>query len=205
MKSVWSNILGVVAWVSTACFCHGQDSVPAGYDSFFPKGYTQPKMAVGGNSVAIVGPTPYFEKREVSGSKVNVQDVKVQSEKDRLKATEEPMKLDDGNTELMMYATKGDLEGVKDLLHKGANVNTRNKYGSTALMGASAGGFNEIVELLLKNKANLNAKGKGGSTALLYARKNGHEYTAKLLLDAGARDESKASASSKPPEGKNTK
>jgi ankyrin repeat protein len=50
---------------------------------------------------------------------------------------------------MLLNACKdGNLEKVKQLLEKGADVNAKNKYGGTALMYASYQGHEEIVKLL---------------------------------------------------------
>lgn len=92
-----------------------------------------------------------------------------------------------GNTELMLAATSGDLEKVRRLLQKGVIVNARNYYGSTALMGAAAGGFDNVVRALLMKGAFPNSKSNTGSTPLMFAARNGHAGVVKLLLQAGAK------------------
>ena len=91
-----------------------------------------------------------------------------------------------GNTELMIAATLGDLEQVKRLLARGAMVNAKNNYGSTALMGAAAGGFTDIVALLLAHGALPNSKSSDGSTALMFAAKNGQSEVVQQLIEKGA-------------------
>lgn len=91
-----------------------------------------------------------------------------------------------GNTELMIAATLGDLDQVKRLLARGAMVNAKNNYGSTALMGAAAGGFTDIVELLLAHGAIPNSKSSDGSTAMMFAAKNGQLEVIQQLLEKGA-------------------
>ncbi len=88
-----------------------------------------------------------------------------------------------GNTDLMVAATAGDLDTVKKLLNKGAMVNTKNTFGSTALMGAAAGGYEETARLLIARGAAVNQKNSRGFTALMLAAKGGHEAMVKLLLD----------------------
>jgi len=91
-----------------------------------------------------------------------------------------------GNTELMIAATMGNLDEVRNLLSRGAMVNTRNSFGSTALMGAAAGGYKEIVQSLLMKNARTDIKARNGSTALMFAAKNGHLDVVGQLLAAGA-------------------
>ena len=91
-----------------------------------------------------------------------------------------------GNTELMIAATRGNLDEVRNLLNRGALVNTRNNFGSTALMGAAAGGYDEIVQSLVAKNARTDIKTRNGSTALMFAAKNGQLRVVEQLLAAGA-------------------
>lgn len=91
-----------------------------------------------------------------------------------------------GNTELMIAATQGNEEGVRNLVGRGVMVNTKNNFGSTALMGAAAGGHEKIVKMLLAKNAAPDSKSRNGSTALMFAAKNGHTGVVDLLLAAGA-------------------
>jgi hypothetical protein len=80
----------------------------------------------------------------------------------------------------------GNLEKVKQLLERGADVNVRGKDGETALMIVSWYGKKKIAELLIKKGIDLNAKDNFGRTALMYASWYGHKEIVKLLLEAGA-------------------
>lgn len=91
-----------------------------------------------------------------------------------------------GNTELMIAATQGNLAAVRNMLGHGVMVNAKNNFGSTALMGASAGGFEDIVQILLAKGATPDSKSRNGSTALMFAAKNGHTRVVDQLLAAGA-------------------
>lgn len=91
-----------------------------------------------------------------------------------------------GNTELMIAATRGNLDEVRNLLVRGALVNVRNNFGSTALMGAAAGGYDEIVQSLILKNARTDTKTRNGSTALMFAAKNGQLRVVDQLLAAGA-------------------
>jgi len=91
------------------------------------------------------------------------------------------------NTELMIAATLGKLNEVRNLLSRGAMVNARNNFGSTALMGAAAGGYDEIVQQLLLKNAKADIKTRNGSTALMFAAKNGQLRVVEQLLAAGAK------------------
>ena len=91
-----------------------------------------------------------------------------------------------GNTDLMIAATLGNLEEACNLLNRGAMVNAKNNFGSTALMGAAAGGYDEIVQRLLLKNAKADIKTRNGSTALMFAAKNGQLRVVEQLLAAGA-------------------
>jgi len=87
---------------------------------------------------------------------------------------------------LMEASYNGHIEIVKLLLERGANVNTKNKYGETALI-LSAGSYNkEVVACLLQNGADVNATDIWRENALLNSVANGHAENVKLLLIAGA-------------------
>ena len=149
------------------------------------------QLGVGVNGVGnvvqqtVVVPTD-FATREV-GVTMSVEAILSPLEHGTVSVSSLEQKNKNGNTELMLAATSGDLGRVKLLLQKGAIVNARNYYGSTALMGAAAGGFDDIVRLLLARGAYPNCKSNTGSTPLMFAAKNGHLAVVKLLLQAGAK------------------
>jgi ankyrin repeat protein len=59
------------------------------------------------------------------------------------------VKANDGCTGLMLAASSGDSEIVRDLLSKGADVSARfTEPGKTALMLAKEKGYTEIIQLL---------------------------------------------------------
>lgn len=80
----------------------------------------------------------------------------------------------------------GNLEMIKYLLEKGADINVKNEDGSTALMTASMYGNLEIIKYLIENGADINAKDNDGSTALIYASKWGNLETVEYLVKNGA-------------------
>jgi ankyrin repeat protein len=83
-------------------------------------------------------------------------------------------------------AFRGDINAVKDLLSKGADVNEKDFLGETALMTAASKGHTGVAKLLIEKGANVNEKGKFGDTALMFAALNGHTEIAKLLVEKGA-------------------
>jgi ankyrin repeat protein len=81
-------------------------------------------------------------------------------------------------------AESKDLQQVKKLLGKGADVNEKDCGGRTALMYAAKTGATETVKLLLENGADVNAEDKDGLTALASAD---NAEVAKSLINRGAR------------------
>jgi len=81
---------------------------------------------------------------------------------------------------------RGDIEIVRDLLGRGTDVDTRNRYGQTALMLAAHAGHREVVEILVAHRANLHITAKFGLSALMLALVAGHEKIARLLANAGS-------------------
>lgn len=85
----------------------------------------------------------------------------------------------------------GNVQRVRDLLDRGADVNVRNHKGQTALHCAAKAGFAPIVALLLDRGADVNAKDHQGrtplATALRSTVKNEDRLAAVigLLTDAG--------------------
>jgi ankyrin repeat protein len=87
---------------------------------------------------------------------------------------------------LMLAAIKGNIEAVKALIARDADVN---KPGWTALHYAASGATPEharIIALLLENHAYIDAASPNGTTPLMMAAHYGTVAAVKLLLDAGA-------------------
>lgn len=71
----------------------------------------------------------------------------------------------DGSTALMLAASSGDSESVRDLLSKGADVSAKfTETGKTALMLAKEKGYTDIVQFL-------EAAGSSSSTATVVAER----------------------------------
>ena len=88
---------------------------------------------------------------------------------------------------LLEAVEKGDIEGVKISLAKGANINTKGVYrNDTALIRAATQGSAEIVKVLLQKGAAANERDKFGATALMYAASEGHASIVQKLIESGA-------------------
>ncbi len=92
----------------------------------------------------------------------------------------------DVNYDFVKAATRGEIEDVKALLHKGADINGQINGGHSALMLASGNGQEKVVKLLLEKGANVNLQGQLKETALHLAAANGHKNIVELLLKNGA-------------------
>ncbi|MDV6341099.1 ankyrin repeat domain-containing protein [Nitrosomonas sp. Is24] len=92
-----------------------------------------------------------------------------------------------GCTALMWASEENQIDTVKLLLDKGAEVDITDQAESTALLKASFfNNHSHIVKLLLENDANIDATDEGGCTALIQACLANHTETVKLLLDNDA-------------------
>ena len=93
--------------------------------------------------------------------------------------------------ELISAVSKVQLSKVKDLINRGADVNTKDKNGKTILHIAIENNYEDIVKFLIQNKADVNIKDNDGNTPLHLAVKNGNDFIVKLLLKAGAKKDIK--------------
>jgi uncharacterized protein len=84
---------------------------------------------------------------------------------------------------LMMAALKGQLDMVRRLIARGADVN---KTGWAPLHYAATNGHLEIMQLLLDEHAYIDAESPNGTTPLMMAAQYGSVEAVKLLLEAGA-------------------
>lgn len=87
-----------------------------------------------------------------------------------------------------LAAQKGDVEGVRRLLHSGGDINRLTETDKqTALMIAIRHGWEPIVRLLIQSGADLNVVDVNNDTALHYSADFTQPRMMKLLLDAGAK------------------
>eukprot|EP00964_Phaeocystis_antarctica_P004345 scaffold2360_cov62-Phaeocystis_antarctica.AAC.2 len=86
-------------------------------------------------------------------------------------------------------ATNGQLEIVRMLLKRGANVDLQNSQGYTGLSIAASYGHPSVVLLLLQHSANPDLQSSEGGTALMGAAGGGHEACVQALLQRKAKTE----------------
>ncbi|XWS18559.1 hypothetical protein CRYUN_Cryun32bG0055700 [Craigia yunnanensis] len=88
---------------------------------------------------------------------------------------------------LMYLANEGDLDGIRELLDSGINVNFRDIDDRTALHIATCQGQTDVVSLLLQRGADLESKDRWGSTPLADAIYYKNHDVIKLLEKHGAK------------------
>nr|GMD24952.1 serine/threonine-protein kinase HT1-like isoform X1 [Ipomoea batatas] len=93
----------------------------------------------------------------------------------------------DSTMQLLFMACQGDVEGVKELLDEGIDVNSIDLDGRTALHIGACEGHVEVVKLLLSRKANIDARDRWGSTAAADAKYYGNTDVYNILKARGAK------------------
>ena len=94
--------------------------------------------------------------------------------------------------QLVLAANNGSEYEIRQLLAKGADVNSRatfsagNTYKITPLMNAVVGGNIKIVKLLAEHGADLDLQDSNGITALIHAVLHENIAIVKYLVDSGA-------------------
>lgn len=83
---------------------------------------------------------------------------------------------------LLKSAADGNLEGVKEALDKGADINGTDNKGYTALHWTASKGLSDCVKYLLEKGADCNKQDSEGNTALHVAAKNGRTESVELLV-----------------------
>lgn len=90
------------------------------------------------------------------------------------------------STPLMEASQEGQVELVKFLLSKGANVHATTATGDTALTYACENGHTDVASLLLDAGADLEHESEGGRTPLMKAARAGHFCSVRFLISKGA-------------------
>ncbi|KAJ3675367.1 hypothetical protein LUZ60_004409 [Juncus effusus] len=93
----------------------------------------------------------------------------------------------DSTMQLLFMASKGDIEGVEEVLKEGLDVNSIDLDGRTALHIAACEGHLEVIKMLLSWRANLNARDRWGSTPAADAKHYGNIEVYNLLRSRGAK------------------
>lgn len=108
------------------------------------------------------------------------------------KTTDPPTK-EELNRALLDASYKGSVEDVKELLKKGADINTNNEFGLTPFELAVVGNNCNVVELFLQLGQDPNID-RGGGTPLMDAAANRNIELVHLLLKYGAKPDYPTSA-----------
>lgn len=95
------------------------------------------------------------------------------------------LKANDLNTELLDLTYEGDIEGIKEVLKQGADINCSDEDGNTPLLFAVASKDLELVKLLVENKADLDLSNNLGETPLIVAQDNKYKEIEEYLLSMG--------------------
>lgn len=83
---------------------------------------------------------------------------------------------------LHQATVSGDIERVKELLTKGADINLKNRQGWTPLHAAVWNQKQEIAKLLIEKGADVNIRDRTSRTALQFAADTGQKEIVELLL-----------------------
>lgn len=127
------------------------------------------------NSTQVLSPLMEAVK---TGSLIKVESV-LRTEEDSLNSIDE-----NGMTPLDFACYKGNLEIVKLLTEKGANVNNdKHVHGFTALMFAALGGYADVVQYLLENGAEIDRVNSVGRTASQLAAFVGQHAAATIITN----------------------
>ena len=90
------------------------------------------------------------------------------------------------NKELLNYSKNGDLNGVKQSIERGADVNSKDNDGCTPLHWSSENGYLDIVKYLIDHGADVNRKDNVGWAPLHLSSYFGHLNIVKYLIKHGA-------------------
>jgi hypothetical protein len=91
-----------------------------------------------------------------------------------------------------------DIDRIKSIISKGADVNAKDRQGWTSLHTALMYSSKEVMELLISEGADVNAKDNRGNSPLHIAAIKGNADAASLLIDKGADINAKTDAEQTP-------
>jgi uncharacterized protein len=89
-----------------------------------------------------------------------------------------------GITDLMVAASRGDQARVEELLAQGADPNAHDVFGQTALMYAASAGHAAVVEELVDAGADVETRNRNHKSSHELARERGHAAVATFLRNA---------------------
>ena len=92
----------------------------------------------------------------------------------------------DAIRDLVLAAGFGQIETVRSLLDKGADINGRDALGRTALIAAAGESRTAMLRLLIDRGADLGVRDRDGADALAIAVIKGRKDNVRLLLESGA-------------------
>lgn len=93
-----------------------------------------------------------------------------------------PSENTEATNNLLESAAKGDLQGVKEALDNGADINGTGDKGYTALHWTASRGHSDCVQYLLEKGADCNKQDSAGNTALHVAAMHGCTESVRLLV-----------------------
>lgn len=85
----------------------------------------------------------------------------------------------------MLSAERVDLDELKALIDKGADIHAKNKNGDSAVTLAVRYGHADVLQVLIKNGADIEATHQG-LAPLMHAVENGHADALRILIESGA-------------------
>jgi ankyrin repeat protein len=89
------------------------------------------------------------------------------------------------NHKLLDYSLNGNLNGVKECIKNGVDVNCKNNGGWTPLLYSSKENHLEIVKMLIENGADVNCKNNYGWTPLIWSSYFSYLEIVKTLIENG--------------------
>jgi hypothetical protein len=92
----------------------------------------------------------------------------------------------DLNSELLSLAVSDNPDKIASIIDKGANIESKDRWGETALILSAGNGKVENVKILLEKGADINAVSGSKTTALMRAAAKGNKHVVEELIKSGA-------------------